>query len=127
MPHSRTKWTVHLVRAALLSLTLTSGLGAVGGVVAAVTATPIAAHAASSMGGQITRSEVLSRARDWYNRRYDSDMTYSNVAYASDVDGNHSYRRDCSGYVDMALHWNTSDMPDTWQLQSSSLSISESK
>ncbi|MFF9625665.1 hypothetical protein [Streptomyces griseosporeus] len=58
----------------------------------------------SVQGGTIYRSEVMTRARDWYNR----NVQYSQSAYASDIDGDHSYRTDCSGFVSMAWHLTSS-------------------
>jgi hypothetical protein len=59
---------------------------------------------ASTIGGSITRSEVLARAKDWYVR----DVAYSQDAYALDVNRTASYRTDCSGFVSMAWHLTTS-------------------
>ncbi|WP_218034793.1 hypothetical protein, partial [Acrocarpospora corrugata] len=65
------------------------------------------ASAASTVGGQITQSELIARAWDWVNRRpyirYDS----SGKTGAPDMQGK-NYRPDCSGAVSMALHMNTS-------------------
>ncbi|WP_371667416.1 tachylectin-related carbohydrate-binding protein [Streptomyces sp. NBC_00289] len=58
----------------------------------------------SVQGGTIYRNEVMARAKDWYNR----NVQYSQSAYAGDVDGDHSYRTDCSGFVSMAWHLTTS-------------------
>ncbi|MFB6512515.1 tachylectin-related carbohydrate-binding protein [Streptomyces virginiae] len=58
----------------------------------------------STKGGQIARSEIMSRAVNWLNR----DIPYSQSAYASDPDGDHTYRTDCSGFVSMAWHAGTS-------------------
>ncbi|MFG1652628.1 hypothetical protein ACGFIE_22125 [Micromonospora sp. NPDC049275] len=69
-----------------------------------VVASAAPAQAASSIGGQITRAEVLQRATNWYNRRYDSDLTYSQSLKTWDGTGSRQYRRDCSGFVDMAWH-----------------------
>ena len=64
------------------------------------------AEADSTVGGQITRSETLTRARDWFNRK--PQLTYDNSRAAgtlvSDIDGAHKYGTDCSGYVSMAWH-----------------------
>ena len=78
-------------------------LGLVTGLATTV-AIPTPAHAASSIGGTITRSEVIARATNWYNRRFDSDMTYSMSSYTWDGPHTRMYRRDCSGFVDMAWH-----------------------
>ncbi|MER5726892.1 hypothetical protein ABT084_00825 [Streptomyces sp. NPDC002138] len=58
----------------------------------------------SSQGGQITRSEVMSRAVNWLGR----DVPYNQGASASDPEGDHVYRTDCSGFVSMAWHANSS-------------------
>lgn len=89
----------------LAALVLTPVAGLAGAVVTDL-AVGTAAHA-SSYGASITRSEALSRVRDWYERRGNSDMTYSQTATTTDVEGDHRYRRDCSGYVNMAWHMNS--------------------
>jgi|tagenome__1003787_1003787.scaffolds.fasta_scaffold20559623_1 hypothetical protein len=59
--------------------------------------------AASSRGGKISRKEVISRAKYWYTHR--GSITYSGSGTYRDPDSkSHKYRRDCSGYVSMALH-----------------------
>jgi hypothetical protein len=64
---------------------------------------PVAAHA-STVGGPITRAEVLARAQFWVDR---GDIYSPNApdsySYASGPDGG-SYRQDCSGLVSMAWH-----------------------
>ncbi len=77
--------------------------------------------AESAAGGQITRSETLDRARDWYTRnpplRYDRSREPNTLV--TDVDGGHKYGPDCSGMVSMAWHLrpgqygglNTSSLP----------------
>jgi hypothetical protein len=62
-----------------------------------------AAHATSSVGGQITPSEMLSRAQYWVDRH----VPYNQGAYSADPQGT-TYREDCSGYVSMAWHLGTS-------------------
>ncbi|MFE9466401.1 hypothetical protein ACFYNW_22500 [Streptomyces virginiae] len=74
----------------------------------------------STKGGQIARSEIMSRAVNWLNR----DIPYSQSAYASDPDGDHTYRTDCSGFVSMAWHASTSYT--TASLPSVSTTISKS-
>jgi hypothetical protein len=64
---------------------------------ASVTAT---ATADSAVGGPITRSEVLTRARAWVGN---TAITYSQTGYYPDPQGR-QYRRDCSGFASMALH-----------------------
>jgi hypothetical protein len=58
---------------------------------------------ASTVGGTIGRSEVIARARDWY----DKDLSYSQTTRHLAPDHNQSYRQDCSGFVSMT--WHTSD------------------
>ncbi|MFH8257936.1 FG-GAP repeat domain-containing protein [Streptomyces roseolus] len=71
------------------------------GLAAATTVTTLAAE--SSVGGSITRDEVIERARYWL----DKNLTYSQSSSYPDSDGKY-YRTDCSGYVSMALHLSTS-------------------
>jgi hypothetical protein len=77
---------------------------------AAVTATGLTHHAsaASTVGGQITRSEVLDRAALWVGKvHYLGDGWPSSAA---DPQGR-QYRADCSGFVSMA--WHASSTPST--------------
>ncbi|MER6135196.1 hypothetical protein [Streptomyces sp. NPDC001815] len=62
------------------------------------------APAKSVQGGTIHRGEVITRAKDWYSR----NVQYSQSAYASDIEGDDTYRTDCSGFVSMAWHLTTS-------------------
>ncbi|MFC4149554.1 FG-GAP repeat domain-containing protein, partial [Micromonospora mangrovi] len=121
MNQSRRTVLAHLVRAALAFVLLAAGAATA---VTAVTAVPRAAHAASSIGGSITRSEVLDRARFWYDQR--ASLQYDNSRNSSsfypDPQGT-MYAPDCSGYVSMAWHvalgqpnesaggYNTSQLP----------------
>ncbi|WP_433126426.1 hypothetical protein ACQPWW_27075 [Micromonospora sp. CA-240977] len=60
---------------------------------------------ASEIEGPISRHEVLSRVQDWVRR----GITYTQTGpWVSDLDGDGTYRRDCSGLVSMAWHLNTS-------------------
>ncbi|POX55315.1 hypothetical protein C3489_11020 [Streptomyces sp. Ru71] len=95
---------------------LTVGLTAT--VLSAVTATP--ALAGSSIGGNITRSEILSRAQYWV----DEGVPYSKTSYYADPQGT-NYRMDCSGYVSMA--WHADQSYTTWTLPSISTDISNSQ
>ncbi|MET9414584.1 VCBS repeat-containing protein [Streptomyces klenkii] len=52
----------------------------------------------SSVGGPISREEVITRARTWS----DQAVPYSQVSYLTQY--GHKYRTDCSGFVSMA--WN---------------------
>ena len=61
--------------------------------------TPLAVAASSSVGGSISRQEILSRAMYWVNRH----VPYSMKGTYPDPQGR-KYRTDCSGFVSMALH-----------------------
>ncbi|MEU9855367.1 hypothetical protein [Streptomyces sp. NPDC047974] len=65
----------------------------------------------STEGGTITRSEVIGRALNWLSR----DVPYSQSTTATDPEGAHRYRTDCSGFVSMAWHanesYNTGSLP----------------
>lgn len=61
----------------------------------------------SRKGGPISRAEVISRAKYWFDTRH--SFTYSMTAYHRDPDSaSDLYRKDCSGLVSMALHLTTS-------------------
>ena len=68
---------------------------------AAVALSQEAAHA-STVGGSISRSEVLQRAQYWVNQGF----TYSQAAPDAADPAGKTYRRDCSGLVSMAWHLN---------------------
>ncbi|WP_329301916.1 tachylectin-related carbohydrate-binding protein [Streptomyces sp. NBC_00659] len=74
----------------------------------------------SVQGGTISRNEVMTRAKNWYTR----NVQYDQGASASDIDGDHSYRTDCSGFVSMAWHLTTSLTTET--LSSASTEINKS-
>ncbi|MGI5238847.1 FG-GAP repeat domain-containing protein [Dactylosporangium sp. CA-139066] len=82
------------------------------------------AHAAfvSSLGGPISRSEVIERAAYWEQH---TPGVYSQTSYSPDPTGSHNYRRDCSGLVDMAWHLNSD--PNTEGLASMATPISRSE
>ncbi|MEU6479889.1 VCBS repeat-containing protein, partial [Streptomyces sp. NPDC047017] len=101
-------------RAFLVSLAAVTALTATGTLVGL--ATGPAAYAASTAGGRITRSEVLSRAQSWV----DENVPYNQSGYKSDANG--TYREDCSGYVSMA--WHLTDSLVTWTLPDVSSQIS---
>ncbi|MFF3005284.1 hypothetical protein ACFVTF_21005, partial [Kitasatospora sp. NPDC057940] len=86
----------------LARITLAASIAA-SGAIAATAFTTTAAHAAASstVGGQITRSEILSRAQYWFNQN--PGLTYNQGATFPDSSGRY-YRKDCSGYVSMAWH-----------------------
>ncbi len=84
-------------------------------------ATPSAQAAfLSSVGGPITRSEVIERAQYWVDHQPGS---YNQTAYSPDPTYSRSYRRDCSGYVDMAWHTGS----DNWTGNMSSISFQISR
>ncbi|SCG57919.1 FG-GAP-like repeat-containing protein [Micromonospora coxensis] len=88
-----------------LGAALAAGVGLTGGVATVVTSAPEAAFAASTVGGQITPTEVLSRAKFWYDNR--GSIPYNQGGYYPDQNGR-NYRTDCSGFVSMAWHLSTS-------------------
>jgi len=71
-----------------------------------VTVQAAPAAAASSVGGNITRSEILQRAENWYQRRGSITYNMDNGSTVWDVGSTRKYRPDCSGFVDMAWHLN---------------------
>jgi hypothetical protein len=82
------------------------------------------ASAASSVGGSIARSEILQRAQAWYSICYQSvtqcdanGMHYDMSGTHIDPTGSRSYRRDCSGFIDMA--WHLASDPNTGGLADS--------
>ncbi|MFD0783982.1 FG-GAP repeat domain-containing protein [Micromonospora azadirachtae] len=97
------------VTTAALGLALALGAGALSGVTATVASSPTLAQAASSVGGEITRAEVLDRAQLWVDKGY----TYDQGASAPDSDGK-LYRKDCSGLVSMAWHLGSSPNTDSY-------------
>ncbi|MFG3338641.1 hypothetical protein [Glycomyces sp. NPDC048151] len=80
------------------SLLAIPGVALVGSAAAALVASPAAA--ASTKGGSIGTTEIVNRAKNWLSR----DIQYSQTNYATDVEGNDSYRTDCSGMISMAWH-----------------------
>jgi acylphosphatase len=73
----------------------------------------VAIQAVSSVGGQITRSEVLARAQYWvdqnivYGTAFDSNGNVTSTRTAPDSTGRR-YRTDCSGLVSLAWHLSAS-------------------
>ncbi|MFF9341546.1 MULTISPECIES: hypothetical protein [unclassified Streptomyces] len=63
----------------------------------------------STKGGTIARSEVIGRALNWLAR----DVPYVWGGSALDPEGDHAYRTDCSGFVSMAWHANSSYSTET--------------
>ncbi|WP_163508909.1 hypothetical protein [Fodinicola acaciae] len=68
--------------------------------VGALALTGPAQAAGDQPGKYITRAEVIARAENWFAR----NVPYSQSATATDPDGAHTYRTDCSGFVSMAWH-----------------------
>ncbi|MEU5941344.1 hypothetical protein ABZ807_19660 [Micromonospora sp. NPDC047548] len=120
----RLKITLRRVVAMTMGVSVAATLGLAAATLSSVRA-PAPAHAASSLGGQITRSEVIGRATDWYNRRFDSDLTYNQSLYTWDGIHSREYRRDCSGFVSMAWHLNAN--PNTQGLDSSTYTFAISR
>lgn len=81
------------------------------GVASVLVATPAFAATSttgsSSVGGSISRDEVIQRAQSWVSE----GVPYNQGANYSDSNG--SYREDCSGYVSMAWHLNDSLVTQT--------------
>jgi len=84
---------------------------------------PQQATAASTQGGDISRTEVISRAKNWYDR----NVQYSQTSYAYDVDGDHTYRQDCSGFVSMAWHLTSSRTTATLDDSAVSTTLSDKR
>jgi hypothetical protein len=98
------KQIVGLLGAASIASTALIAAAPVAG---AATAAPTGqVSAQSTIGGKISRKEVIQRAAYWYKNR--SKIRYNWRATYRDPDGKHRYRTDCSGYVSMALHLKTS-------------------
>ena len=53
-----------------------------------------------AIGDPIQRSTVIDRAWTWVDR----GIQYSQSGVADDAERNHTYRRDCSGFVSMCWH-----------------------
>ncbi|MYW05822.1 hypothetical protein, partial [Streptomyces sp. SID3343] len=116
MPSRASTRLVHIALAAAIvssGAVVTTALGA-GAAQATSTHVTAAAAANSTVSGPITRSEVLERARYWYDRR--ANFVYNQGGSYRDSTGT-SYRTDCSGYVSMAWHLgyspNTVGLADT--------------
>ena len=90
------KKTVVLGMTAVL---MAGGLGTL--TTAPATAAGHVTPAASQVGGEISRTEVITRAKYWYDHRNEFD--YNGGKTFPDPD-KHRYRTDCSGFVSMALH-----------------------
>jgi hypothetical protein len=71
-------------------------------------AMPRLAAAASKEGGEISRAEVVRRAKYWYDHRGSIPYTTTGATHRDPDNASHDYRRDCSGFVSMALHLKSS-------------------
>jgi hypothetical protein len=87
-----------------MAVLLGVALAVLGAVAAPLVSTPTPAEA-SNVGGVIGRPEIIARAQNWVDRRLTYDM---DGAWATDTEGGHTYRRDCSGLVSMAWHLGSS-------------------
>ncbi|MGY0231954.1 hypothetical protein PT931_09415, partial [Longispora urticae] len=86
-----------LLRRAVSTLAVTAVTA--GSLIAAVA--PAQAAFTSGIDGYITRSEVIERAQYWVDHQ---PGPYSQSEFSPGPTGDRDYRRDCSGYVDMAWH-----------------------
>ncbi|MFI2209816.1 FG-GAP-like repeat-containing protein [Streptomyces sp. NPDC020141] len=93
MPSLRSVLTAAALAGVVLATVLPANAAPAPG--AAVTAQ--APSAASSVGGPISRGEILQRAQYWVDQR----VPYSQSAFHGDPQGR-TYRTDCSGLVSMA-------------------------
>lgn len=98
----------HAVAATAISLGLLGGLS---GIAQAAPEGPAEqetaisqVEAAAGYGGPISRTEVIKRAKDWWDRK----VPYSRSAYAWDINKGKKYRTDCSGFVSMTWKLTTS-------------------
>ncbi|WIM92733.1 VCBS repeat-containing protein [Actinoplanes oblitus] len=78
--------------------------------------------AASSIGGPITRAEVLQRAQGWVDNQ---PGPYNQHAFSWDPTHTRKYRRDCSGLVGMSWHLNADPSTRTLHLYSNQISKSD--
>ncbi|WP_196778088.1 C40 family peptidase, partial [Lentzea aerocolonigenes] len=97
--------TTTLSRRGLARLVLAAAFTVVAS--AGAVALPVAAQA-SDLDGPITRSEVIQRAQYWVDHQ---PGPYDQGGWSPGPGDGHMYRRDCSGYVSMALH--LKDVPAT--------------
>jgi hypothetical protein len=106
-------------RRTMLRSTLATTLIAV-----AVTAVP-AAPASAAPNDPISRADVIARAQNWMDR----NVQYSQTGTATGPDGVYSWRRDCSGFVSMALKLGPTGLsaPNTTALATSEYSFGISR
>ncbi len=118
-----------LLATAIASVALVTGTAHADSVQAdyrAVTSTGSLGHGASP-GGQVTRQQVLDRARVWADARvpYSSNGLNSPYSWWQDSQTGGRYRQDCSGYISMA--WQLPESRNTWSLRDVSTQISRSE
>jgi hypothetical protein len=91
---------------------------------AAVTVAP-ASPASAAPNDPISRADVISRAQNWMDR----NIQYSQSGTATGPDGVYSWRRDCSGFVSMALKLGPTGLsaPNTNALATSTYSFGISR
>ncbi|PRY62245.1 hypothetical protein [Glycomyces artemisiae] len=70
---------------------------------AAIPVLAVGSPASAEYRGLVSRDEVMTRARNWFTR----NIQYNGASRASDIEGSHTYRQDCSGFVSMAWHTST--------------------
>ena len=81
-----------LSRRAIIRSTLATGF-------VGATSLAVAQPALAAPNDPISRADVIDRAWNWTNR----NIQYGQTGTATGPDGVHSWRRDCSGFVSMAL------------------------
>lgn len=79
------------------------------------------AHADNTTGQKITRAEVIARAQDWLYRSPALTYSHAQDTYGPGDSSTQTYRRDCSGLIDMAWHLG-SGSPSTGGLDDSTYS-----
>jgi hypothetical protein len=91
---------------------------------AVLTAGP-ALTAQAAPNDPISRADVIARAQNWMDR----NIQYSQSGTATGPDGVYSWRRDCSGFVSMALKLGPTGLsaPNTTALAGSTYSFGISK
>lgn len=75
------------------------------------------------IGDRIYRSKVMDRARTWVRR----GIQYDQGGVAQDAERNHTYRRDCSGFVSMCWHLSPSGIGCPWTGSLGNYSTAKSK
>ena len=92
---------------------------------AAVFAAAPATVAHAALNDPISRADVMARAQNWMDR----NIQYSQSGTATGPDGVYSWRRDCSGFVSMALKLGPTGLsaPNTSALATSTYSFGISR